>query len=163
MSSIGRKPKPTAVKRLAGNPGKRRLNTAEPRPATRARKPRGWHGGLAERFWDEHAGELERLGILTGVDAPAFRLMAEAYAFAVEAAATLRHDGFTVEGRDGLKTHPVARAFRDNATLFKGLAGEFGMTPSARSRLTLPPDAEQLSLADKLFAAAAQMQDADGD
>ena len=28
----GRKPKPTAVKVLEGNPGKRSLNTAEPKP-----------------------------------------------------------------------------------------------------------------------------------
>ena len=29
----GRKPKPTAVKKLEGNPGKRKLNTKEPVPA----------------------------------------------------------------------------------------------------------------------------------
>ena len=28
----GRKPKPTAVKKLEGNPGKRKLNTKEPMP-----------------------------------------------------------------------------------------------------------------------------------
>ncbi len=31
----GRKPKPTAVKKLEGNPGKRKLNTNEPIPAKR--------------------------------------------------------------------------------------------------------------------------------
>ncbi|MGN1313839.1 MAG: hypothetical protein ACI4VG_02350 [Lachnospiraceae bacterium] len=29
----GRKPKPTAIKELEGNPGKRKLNTKEPIPA----------------------------------------------------------------------------------------------------------------------------------
>ena len=29
----GRKPKPTAVKKLEGNPGKRKLNSKEPVPA----------------------------------------------------------------------------------------------------------------------------------
>ena len=29
----GRKPKPTALKKLEGNPGKRKLNTKEPIPA----------------------------------------------------------------------------------------------------------------------------------
>ena len=29
----GRKPKPTALKKLEGNPGKRKLNTKEPVPA----------------------------------------------------------------------------------------------------------------------------------
>ena len=32
MAQRGRKPKPTAVKVLEGNPGKRSLNTNEPKP-----------------------------------------------------------------------------------------------------------------------------------
>ena len=152
MSTRGRKPKPTVVKELTGNPGKRPLNQKEPKPQTTVKRPRGLNG-LRRAFWDEHAPELERLQILTGVDAPAFRLMAEAYAIAIEAAAELRHDGFTVEGRDGEKKNPVASVWRDNAALFKSLAGEFGMTPSARARLRLPDEAEQLSLADMLFRA----------
>ena len=34
----GRKPKPTALKKLEGNPGKRKLNTKEPVPAKGMRK-----------------------------------------------------------------------------------------------------------------------------
>lgn len=33
----GRKPKPTAVKKLEGNPGKRKLNTKEPMPGIQLR------------------------------------------------------------------------------------------------------------------------------
>lgn len=33
MTVAGRKPKPTAVKKLEGNPGKRKLNSKEPIPA----------------------------------------------------------------------------------------------------------------------------------
>ena len=33
MTMAGRKPKPTAIKKLEGNPGKRKLNTKEPIPA----------------------------------------------------------------------------------------------------------------------------------
>ena len=36
MAQRGRKPKPTAVKVLEGNPGKRSLNTAEPKPEKKA-------------------------------------------------------------------------------------------------------------------------------
>lgn len=152
MSTKGRKPKPTSLKELQGNPGKRPLNAREPKPKTAVKRPRGLTG-LRRAFWDEHAPELERLQILTGVDSPAFRLMTEAYAIALEAAAELRHDGFTVQGRDGEKKNPVASVWRDNATLFKSLATEFGMTPSARARLRLPDEAEQLTLADMLFQA----------
>ena len=34
MAKTGRKPKPTALKRLEGNPGKRPLNAMEPVPPT---------------------------------------------------------------------------------------------------------------------------------
>ena len=36
MAQRGRKPKPTAVKVLEGNPGKRSLNTGEPKPEKKA-------------------------------------------------------------------------------------------------------------------------------
>ena len=102
MSSRGRKPKPTVVKQLQGNPGKRPLTQREPKPKTTVKKPYGLGQGLQARFWDEHAPELERLQILTGVDSAAFRLMAEHYALAVRAAVELRgEDSLTVEGRDG--------------------------------------------------------------
>ncbi|NJN53300.1 MAG: phage terminase small subunit P27 family [Anaerolineae bacterium] len=154
MSTRGRKPKPTAVKQVQGNPGKRALNQREPKPKTAVKRPYGLGQGLQARFWNEHAAEMERLQVLTGVDVAAFRLMAEAYAFAVQAATELRADGsLTVEGRDGPKKNPLAQVFRDQATLFKSFAVEFGMTPSARARLQLPEEAEQLTLAEALFRA----------
>ncbi len=154
MSTIGRKPKPTAVKKLQGNPGKRPLPQREPKPKTAVKKPRGMGKGLQARFWDEHAPELERLQILTGIDGPAFRLMAEHYALAVQAVQEVREEGLTVEGRDGFeKKNPKATVFRENSLAFKGYATEFGMTPSARTRLQLPEEAEQLSLLDELFQA----------
>ena len=36
MAQRGRKPKPTAIKELEGNPGKRPLNDAEPKPEHKA-------------------------------------------------------------------------------------------------------------------------------
>lgn len=157
MSSRGRKPTPTSVKQLRGNPGKRPITKREPKPKTAVKKPHGLGRGLQARFWDEHAPELERLGILTGVDGAAFRLMAEHYALAVQAAVELRTDGnLTVEGRDGPKKNPLVQVLRDNSLAFKSYATEFGMTPSARARLQLPEEAEQLSLAEMLFQAVSE-------
>ena len=150
MTARGRKPKPTKLNQLQGNPGKRPTNKLEPKPKTPAKKPRGMSQG-AKKFWDDHADELERIQILTGVDTPAFRLAAEHYAIAVQAARELHEAGLTVRGKDGLKKNPLAQVFKDNAMAFKAFAVEFGMTPSARTRLKIEPEAEQLSLADQLF------------
>jgi P27 family predicted phage terminase small subunit len=46
--------------------------------------------------------------------------------------------GLLVEGRrDGLVTNPAVRVQRDAATLIRMLAAELGLTPSARSRLSV--------------------------
>lgn len=161
MSTKGRKPKPTAVKRLQGNPGNRPMNKREPKPRTPVKRPYGLGKGLQDRFWKEHADEMERLGILTGIDTAAFRLMAEHFAFAVQAAQELREEGLTVAGRDGVKKNPLAQIFRDNSLAYKSFAVEFGMTPSARARLEIPQEAEQLSLVDQLFKAVQQEVEAD--
>ena len=149
----GPKPKPTELKKIQGNPGHRPLNARQPQPKTPVRRPRDLGKGLARRFWNEHAAELERLNILTGVDSAAFRLMAEHYAIAVQAVNELKAEGLSVEGKDGVKKNPLAQVFKDNSIAFKAFAAEFGMTPSARVRLRLPDEAEQLSLADQLFQA----------
>jgi P27 family predicted phage terminase small subunit len=158
MSTRGRKPKPTKLKELQGNPGKRPISRREPKPELPAKKPRGMSRG-AKRFWDDHAGELERLSILTGVDTSAFRLAAEHYAIALQAARELHQEGLTVEGRDGPKKNPLAQVFKDNALAFKAFATEFGMTPSSRTRLKMPAEAEQLSLADELFNMVTEVVD----
>ena len=44
----GRKPKPTAVKKLEGNPGKRKLNTKEPIPAKGKQGLWNWEGGIQD-------------------------------------------------------------------------------------------------------------------
>lgn len=155
MSTRGRKAKPSAIKKLEGNPGKRPLNKREPKPQTAVKKPRGMQKG-AQKFWEEYAPELERLGVLTGVDVGAFRLMAEHYRIAMWALKELDIEGLTVEGREGPKKNPVAQIFKDNSAAFVKYAALFGMTPSDRSRLQLPKEAEQLSLADLLFKAATE-------
>lgn len=162
MSTRGPKPKPTELKRVQGNPGHRPLNQS-PKPGLSVKKPRGMQP-LGKRFWDEYAPELERLQILTGVDSAAFRLMAEHFAFTIQAARELQDEGLTIETDDGIKKNPVAQIFKDNSLAFRGYAAEFGMTPSARTRLKTPVEAEQLSLAEQLFQAVVEVVDSsDGD
>lgn len=146
----GRRPKPTAVKVLTGNPGKRPLNVSEPKPrGSSARAPRGL-GVDGSRFWRKYAPALAALGVLTEVDEAALRMAAEHYEVAVRAATELHDQELVLEGRDGPKKNPLAQILRDNSTALRGFLTEFGMTPASRSRLHLA-DEEQPSFAD-LFA-----------
>ncbi len=147
--SRGRKPKPTELKRVQGNPGKRPLPKNEPRPTKPVKKPRGMNRG-AKKFWDEYAPEIERLGILTGVDVSAFRLLSEHYVLSIWAVRELHEGGLIVEGVNGPKKNPVATIFKENSRMALRYMSEFGMTPSSRSRLEVPPDADQMDIFEQI-------------
>ena len=68
MATRGRKPKPTAIKELEGNPGKRELNQNEPKPEKKAPRCPTWLEAEAKKEWKRLAKQLEQLGILTEVD-----------------------------------------------------------------------------------------------
>lgn len=164
MTKAGRKPKPTALKELAGNPGGRPLNDAEPKPAPADPQQAPPYRLLpkARRFWLENAPRLTALGLLSEIDLPAFQMMATHFAVAVQAAEIIRSEGLMTKDEHELdRKHPALQVLRDNSTAFRTYAAEFGMTPSARSRVKADVPEEQMSLADMLFRAATQEVDVD--
>ena len=64
----GRRPKPTRLKVLTGNPGKRPLNTEEPMPEIAIPECPIELGPVAKREWDRLVGELASLRLLTNLD-----------------------------------------------------------------------------------------------
>ena len=80
VAQRGRKPKPTAVKLLEGNPGKRGLNAGEPKPEKKAPRCPAWLEAEAKKEWKRMAKQMERLGILTEIDMAAFAGYCQAYA-----------------------------------------------------------------------------------
>jgi P27 family predicted phage terminase small subunit len=155
----GPPPKPTALKRLAGNPGKRALNKAEPQPdRVIPAMPRGLPK-RAKRFWKDHADKLERLGILTAVDGPAFTMMALHYAVALEAleiiqknvlvliddseAPVMQSGLMAIDKNGAARKHPLLQVWRENSTAFRHYAAQFGLTPAARGRLEISEPTEE--------------------
>ena len=138
MPVPGPKPKPTELKILEGNPGRRPLNDQAPKPQPVAPPmPRGLPKG-ARKFWRDHAPKLESLGILTEVDGPAFTMLALSYNYGVEAAKAISAEGMTIrDDRGNPRKHPLFTVFSQASKDFRALAAEFGLTPSARSRLKI--------------------------
>ena len=56
MATRGRKPTPTAIKELEGNPGKRPMNSAEPRPEKKAPPCPKWLEPEAKKEWRSKKG-----------------------------------------------------------------------------------------------------------
>lgn len=141
----GRKPKPTHLKLVEGNAGRRPLNRKEPKP--KASAPTGKNAApkhlseKARQVWTRVQVELSRSGILTDVDHPALEMLCEAFADYFRAGDELRAFGShyyeTVNQAGGVmhRAHPAVAVMRDADRRIKGWLAEFGMTPSARSRV----------------------------
>ena len=76
----GRKPKPTSLKVLEGNPGKRQLNPNEPKLDASVPKCPAWLSKEAKREWKRLVPFLEQAGLLTQVDRAAFAGYCQSYA-----------------------------------------------------------------------------------
>ena len=97
MATRGRKPTPTAVKELEGNPGKRPLNAKEPKPAKKAPSCPKWLEPEAKKEWRRLAKQMEQIGILTEVDMAAFAGYCQAYARWKEAEEFITQHGSIVK------------------------------------------------------------------
>ena len=93
MATRGRKPKPTALKVLEGNPGKRPLNDREPVPPKGTLKCPAWLLPEAKKEWKRLAPALEAMGVLTMADLTAFEGYCQAYARWKEAEAFITQHG----------------------------------------------------------------------
>ena len=105
----GRRPKPTRLKMLTGNPGKRPLNTSEPRPDVAIPECPSELGPVARREWDRLAGDLAALRLLTNLDRAALAAYCGAYALWAEATEAIQKYGTMVKSPSG---YPDAVALR---------------------------------------------------
>ena len=137
MAQRGRKPKPTAVKVLEGNPGKRSLNTGEPKPEKKAPRCPSWLEEEAKKEWKRMAKQLEQLGILTEIDMAAFAGYCQAYARWKEAEEFISQHGTIVKTPSGYwQQVPQVSIAQTYLKILNKFCEQFGLTPSARSRIT---------------------------
>jgi len=141
----GRKPTPTHLKLVRGNPGKRRLNAAEPAPERVLPAPPPELSADARIEWDRIAGDLHRIGVLSGIDRAALAAYCQAYgrwivaerAIAKMAERDHLTEGLMIKTTNGnaVQNPLVGTANKAMADMVR-YAAEFGMTPSARSRIS---------------------------
>jgi phage terminase small subunit len=81
----GRKPKPTHLKAITGNPGKRPLNQNEPRPEIAVPPCPPELSPAAQREWHRLVGDLAALNLMTNFDRAVLAAYCGAYALWAEA------------------------------------------------------------------------------
>ena len=136
MAQKGRKPKPTAMKVLEGNPGKRPLNLFEPTPDAKMPSCPDWLEDEAKAEWDRLAVPLFNLGILTELDMAPFALYCQAYARWKEAEEFISQHGSIFQTPSGyVQQVPQVSIAQQNLKIMQSFCSDFGLTPATRSRI----------------------------
>lgn len=134
----GPKPKSLQLKILSGTKKPKAANSQAPQSPLASLKP---PTGLTRRekfHWNLLAGELRDAGLLTRLDAPVFLMLVRNLALIDEATAALRRDGLTQRTKLGNRsTSPWIRIRQNAERSVLRIAGDFGLSPSSRSRLRL--------------------------
>ncbi len=154
---MGRPRLPTQDKIARGNPGKRSLDRQEPDPDyLDDLEPPKWLPEAAKAVWRELAAKLRKAKVLTVIDVPAFEKFCVAHARWRAAVQDLEVRGVmvarapkdgardTVAGEAKVEAAPqvINQLVFAESMFFKqavALEREFGMTPAARTRVSIEP------------------------
>jgi P27 family predicted phage terminase small subunit len=137
-SRSGRKPLPTQLKLITGNPGRRPLNENEPKPRVALLRPPAELNDEGRIEWRRVARELYTLGILTTVDRAALFAYCQSYGRLMRAEREFAAAGGNLlvrSKRDTAFLNPLISVANLHMANTIRYASEFGMTPSARSRI----------------------------
>ena len=150
----GRKPKPTGLKLVTGNPGNRPLNESEPVIVTPdLPEPPEHLSKIAKEEWNLVAPALYNCGVLSIIDRAALGAYCQAYGRWVMAETELAKVEMVRETSKGtLVQSPLVGIANKAANDMVKFAAEFGMTPSSRTRLSVDKKTPDASPASKYLA-----------
>jgi P27 family predicted phage terminase small subunit len=142
----GRKPTPTALKVFRGNPGKRPLNDQEPQPRRGPLTCPQHLDAEAKKEWRRVAKELNALGLLTVIDRATLAAYCQAWSRWLKLESIVQQTGEVLIDVDPVSKKPTGALYSNpyfaalNKTLrtLHQFASEFGMSPSSRTRLSMP-------------------------
>jgi len=134
----GRKPKPTAAKKLRGNPGKRPMNTAEPASLEGIPPAPPDLSEVARAEWVRVTTELAEMRLIGREMRIPLVAYCETYAILHQAREEMaKSPGLLITTDKGnILQNPLVPILRGAAMALLKFSAEFGITPSARTRVT---------------------------
>ncbi len=139
----GPKPKPTALRRLHGNPGKRAYNHAEPQAPEGVPDCPSHLGDAAREEWHRLAEPLHSMGVVTIADRAALAAYCQCYGRWVEAEEKLQSTPMLLKTATGyVQQSPWLSIANKQLELMGRYMAELGLTPAARSRVAAFASAE---------------------
>jgi P27 family predicted phage terminase small subunit len=130
-------PVPFVVAKLKGFPGKRaKRPPPEPALLEKCPEPPEWLHEYAKEEWWRTAPQLHLLGLLSSVDTACLAAYCSSYAMWRQASEALADEGLLDRTQEGnTRRHPLIKVIADAASDMLRYAGEFGLTPVARTRI----------------------------
>jgi P27 family predicted phage terminase small subunit len=136
----GRKPKPIYLKLLAGNPGKRPINTHAPAPPGELFEAPDWLSESQRAGW-AYAIAYSPPGLLRMLDRSLLVVWVVAEDLHRQALAEVGKLGLVVKTTAGNPIqNPYLPILNKQAAMMLKAASELGFTPSSRSRIAVPPE-----------------------
>lgn len=141
----GRRPTPTRLKILSGNPGKRPMNENEPQPEIHLPRPPKHLSPAARKEWYRVGRILLHHRLISDMDRAALEAYCVIYARWVDAEQKVIRHGTIVLSPD--KKFPMKSPYLCVAEAaleqMRKLMIEFGLTPASRSRVASLPSEEE--------------------
>ena len=136
MARKGPRSKPTHLKIIEGNPGKRPLHSRAPKqPSNRPIAP-SWLSDDAKTEWRFIVPKLDAAGIITKLDRTTLAVFCEEVATFVEATEWVQSKGILVSGQKGEAVkNPALQIQRDSARLIATYSRMFGFSPVDRANM----------------------------
>jgi P27 family predicted phage terminase small subunit len=134
----GRKPKPTRLKLIEGNPGKRPITGREPKPPSAQPTCPSHLSPKAKAEWKRLAASLNGIGLLTMIDRAALAAYCQSWGRWVEAERKLTETPPLLKTPAGyVQQSPWLTIANKERELMAKYMAELGLTPSSRSRLAI--------------------------
>ena len=135
--------KPSALRVLEGNGGRglsrRPVNGGEPIPPSGIPAMPAHLSAAARVVWKQMAEKLHRTHLLTSIDGNAFECYCVAVATRRKAQRVLDRKGLTFTAPSGyVQQRPEVSIARQALEDVRRFSAEFGLTPAARARISLP-------------------------
>ena len=132
----GRKPIPTGIKELRGNPSRQRLPDDPAFPGGLPECPAGL-SGEAKAEWNRIIEQIRHVpGLLRMVDRSALAAYCQSWSRWIEAEIAMEEHGVVILDRYGqLKRSPWSTVSEHERRQMLSFASEFGLTPASRARV----------------------------
>lgn len=145
----GRRPKPTTLKVLQGNPGKRGLNEEEPEYGAGAPPKPDWFDDYASEEWDVLTGILVPARVLTKGEIGVLVVACDAYSQLRQCQkflhdrGSISYDARSAQGGLNYRPYPEVAQRNQARRQYLSALSELGLTPSARTKVKRIPESDK--------------------